>query len=215
MEIQFSDKQKNILDVAQRLFSCHGFAGTSVRDIAKDADVNIAMISYYFGSKEKLLEAIFRRHSEVVRLQIESILHNEKLTPIQKVEHLIDHYIEKFFSKQDFHRLVMREQINIKDTPIHEMMIEMKTQNFKLIRQLISEGQKKGEFKKNIDIPLMMATMLGTTNQLMTTQHFYRKTHSLEALPEEEFQKHLKKKLSTHLKSLFKAILTNESQKDK
>jgi len=36
----------------------NGFDGTSVRDIAQKAGVNLAMISYYFGSKEKLLEAL-------------------------------------------------------------------------------------------------------------------------------------------------------------
>ena len=174
MESKYSDKQKVILDVAQKLFAENGFAGTSVRDIAKEAEVNIAMISYYFGSKEKLLEAIFLRHGEVVRLQIESILHDEKLTPLQKVEQLIDHYIEKYFSKQNFHLLVMREQLSSKESPIHSMLGEMKRNNMNLIKQLIADGQKKGDFKKNVDVPLMMATMLGTTNQLMTTKNFYK-----------------------------------------
>jgi AcrR family transcriptional regulator len=215
MESTLSDKQKIILDVAQQLFADQGFAGTSVRDIAKGADVNIAMISYYFGSKEKLLEAIFKRHAEVVRLQLESILNKVTLSPTQKVEHLVDHYIDKYFSKQNFHRLVMREQLSSKENPIASMLAEMKVQNMNLIKQLIAEGQKKGDFKKNIDIPLMMATMLGTTNQLMTTQAFYRKVNNLQSMPDEDFQKHLRKKLSHHLKSLFKAILTNEAQNTK
>jgi len=53
----YSEKQLGILLVAERLFADKGFHGTSVRDIAQEADVNIAMISYYFGSKDKLLEA--------------------------------------------------------------------------------------------------------------------------------------------------------------
>lgn len=206
----FTDKEKNILDVAQRLFAEKGFVGTSVRDIAKEADVNIAMISYYFGSKEKLLEAIFIRHGEYVRLQLESIVKNEALTPIQKVEHLIDHYIDKYFSKQNFHKLVMREQLNTDGSPISCMLKDLKQQNGEFIKQLIADGQRKGIFKKNIDIPMMMCVMLGTTNQLMTTQNFYREIHHLESLSEEQFQKHLRKKLSTHLKTLFKAILTND-----
>ncbi|HTN44938.1 MAG TPA: TetR family transcriptional regulator [Flavipsychrobacter sp.] len=215
MESTFSDKQKIILDVAQQLFADQGFAGTSVRDIAREADVNIAMISYYFGSKEKLLEAIFKRHAEVVRLRLESIIHNAALSPVQKVEHLVDHYIEKYFSKQNFHRLIMREQLSTKESPIASMLAEMKTQNMNLIKQLIAEGQKKGNFRKNIDIPLMMATMLGTTNQLMTTQAFYRQVNNLQSMSDEDFLKHLRKKLSHHLKSLFKAILTHEAQNTK
>ncbi len=53
-----TDKKEHILTVAEQLFGDKGFDGTSVRDIAHGADVNLAMISYYFGSKEKLLEAL-------------------------------------------------------------------------------------------------------------------------------------------------------------
>jgi hypothetical protein len=56
-----------------------------------------------------------------------------------------------------------------------------------------------------------MNTMIGTATQLIITQHFYRECHHLQAMPEVEFQKHLKKKLSHHLKTLFKAILTYEA----
>ncbi|WP_431212540.1 TetR family transcriptional regulator [Puia sp. P3] len=59
-----SDKREHILTSAEKLFAEKGFDGTSVRDIAQLAGVNLAMISYYFGSKEKLLEALieFSRH---------------------------------------------------------------------------------------------------------------------------------------------------------
>ena len=43
---------------AEKLFAEKGFAATSTRDIAKNAGVNVSMISYYFGSKEKLFEEI-------------------------------------------------------------------------------------------------------------------------------------------------------------
>ena len=51
------DKRDQILEAAEELFAQKGFEGTSVRDLAKKAKVNVAMISYYFGSKEKLFES--------------------------------------------------------------------------------------------------------------------------------------------------------------
>ena len=51
-------KEENILFAAEKLFAEKGFEGTSTREIAKDANVNISMISYYFGSKEKLYEKL-------------------------------------------------------------------------------------------------------------------------------------------------------------
>ena len=53
-----NDKQLQILLVAEKLFAEKGFDGTSIRNIAKEAGINIAMVSYYFGSKEKMLEAL-------------------------------------------------------------------------------------------------------------------------------------------------------------
>ena len=50
------DKKEIIISTAMKLFAQKGFEGTSVREIASGADVNPAMISYYFGSKEKLFE---------------------------------------------------------------------------------------------------------------------------------------------------------------
>ncbi len=50
-------KQK-ILDVAIKLFAQKGFDGTSIRDICKTADVNLCLISYYWGGKQELYNGI-------------------------------------------------------------------------------------------------------------------------------------------------------------
>tara|TARA_R110000868_G_scaffold84822_6_gene238967 strand:- start:41286 stop:41936 length:651 start_codon:yes stop_codon:yes gene_type:complete len=50
-----------ILDAAESLFSIHGFAETSMRDITSDAGVNLAAINYHFGSKEDLVQEVFIR----------------------------------------------------------------------------------------------------------------------------------------------------------
>ena len=55
------NKRFEIELAAQRLFALNGFRATSIRDIAKAANVNSSMISYYFRSKEQLLSGIFKR----------------------------------------------------------------------------------------------------------------------------------------------------------
>lgn len=54
--------QGRLLDAAEGLFCERGFKGTSIRDIAASAGCNIASVNYYFGSKEKLYEEVWRRH---------------------------------------------------------------------------------------------------------------------------------------------------------
>jgi AcrR family transcriptional regulator len=207
----YSEKQIAILNSAERLFAQTGFDGTSVRDIANDAGVNVAMISYYFGSKEKLMEAVFESRNAAIKLKIENLLLDEKRSNLDKVFILIDDYVEKFIRQREFHCIMMREQLATKDTQVSEIILSLKKRNLSSIKKLIHEGQKSGEFKKNIDTVLMMATMVGTVSQVITSMRFYRQMYNLENLGEEEVYKHIRKKLSIHLKNLFKITLTNEA----
>lgn len=208
--MEYNDKQIQIMEAAEKLFAEQGFAGTSVRDIAEAAHVNLAMISYYFGSKEKLMEAMFHHRGSDFKIQLENILQNKNLSPIQKVEKLIDDYIERIYRKQCFHKIMTREQMVNSTSAITEQIYELKQRNYSLIKQLIQEGQKNGDFKKNIDISFLMMTLSGTASQLVTAQRYYRKINNLESMPDEEFEKLMKKKLSSYLKNLFKAVLTYE-----
>jgi AcrR family transcriptional regulator len=208
--MEYNEKQVQIMETAETLFAEKGFNGTSVRDIAEKAQVNLAMISYYFGSKDKLLEALFAYRGETIKLQLESWIENKELTAMEKMNMLIDHYIDKVMSQQCFSRIMAREQVMNHTGVTAELIVRMKKRNQELIGKLIQDGQKKGEFKKNIDIPLMMATLIGTANTMVTTQHYYREINSLQNMSAEEFQKHIRKKLSQHLKKIFKAILTYE-----
>src|ERR1700759_5468631 len=109
--MELNEKQIQIIEVAERLFADKGFDGTSVRDIAEEAGVNVAMISYYFGSKEKLLESLFTYRSEASILKLEDLLHDKEMSSLQKVYTLIDYYIDKIQSQTCFHQIMMREQV--------------------------------------------------------------------------------------------------------
>jgi len=56
-----TDTKEQILDAAERLFSAHGFAGTSLRSVTKEAGVNLAAVHYHFGTKDDLLRAVLSR----------------------------------------------------------------------------------------------------------------------------------------------------------
>ena len=208
--MEYNDKQVQIMETAEILFAEKGFNGTSVRDIAEKAHVNLAMISYYFGSKDKLLESLFDYRGEHVKLKLESMVEDKTLSSFEKLDLLIEHYIEKIMNQQCFSRIMLREQVVNHTGITAELITQMKKRNQQIISKLIHQGQKKGEFKRNIDIPLMMATLVGTAGHIIATQPYYREINNLQSMSEEEFQRHMKKKLSQHLKKLFKAILTNE-----
>jgi len=209
--MEYNDKQLKIIDTAEKLFSNNGFEGTSVRDIAKESDINVAMVSYYFGSKEKLLEAIFAYRISITRLTMENILQSKEHTPIQKVDILIDRYVEKMMNNQCFYRLMLQEQTVREINKVSDIVLEAKMKNYEMVKKIIAEGQRSGEFRKNVDVQFMMATMVGTANHFMIYEDFYRRLNHLEDLSDEEIKNHIRKKLTHHLKTLFKAYLTHEA----
>jgi AcrR family transcriptional regulator len=64
-----TETQIRILDAAEELFMQHGFEGASMRMLTAKAGVNLAAINYHFGSKDALIEAVFRRRLDVMNAE--------------------------------------------------------------------------------------------------------------------------------------------------
>jgi AcrR family transcriptional regulator len=60
------DTRVRILDAAESSFALHGFDGITVRHIAKLADIDVALVYYYFTSKRSLFDQVFERRAELV-----------------------------------------------------------------------------------------------------------------------------------------------------
>ena len=208
--MNLSDKQIQIIKTAELLFAERGFDGTSVRDIAHEAGVNIAMISYYFGSKEKLMEALLEWRVGEIKIRVESLIKDDRYSPLEKVDMLIDEHIDRAMQKQSFHKIMVSVQVTNKNPSILKAANKVKIRNAKVIAELIKDGQKKGVFKKNIDLILMLNTLVGTVNQNMMSLDYYREFNGQMDMTDDAFHTAIKRKLSIHIKKLFKAILTNE-----
>jgi AcrR family transcriptional regulator len=202
------DKRHQIIDTALGLFAEKGFEGTSIRDIAEKASVNVAMVNYYFGTKEKLFEQIVEYKSSATRGLLDEILKNETITPIQKIEAVIDSYIEKLFTHRMFHRLIQQELILNQREALQNSIVNNFIPNANIVKNIIEAGIKKGEFKK-VDIELTIATLNGTINQVLLSRKFCNRLMNKndDYIPYEDTK--FKKRVSTHLKQLMHAHLLN------
>ncbi|MDB5222240.1 MAG: TetR/AcrR family transcriptional regulator [Chitinophagaceae bacterium] len=207
----YNDKHIQIIETAEELFAKKGYEASTVRDIAEEAGVNIAMISYYFGSKEKLLEALFNHRLGNLKMRVESLLKNDSLSPFQKIDILIDEHIERVIQHEGFYKIMLCEQVINKNPVIIKLLLEIKKRNSGLINELIIDGQEKGAFKKNVDVILLMSTLVGTVIQTLINCPFYREYNEMKKTPAKEFEETMQKRLSLHVKKIFKAILTNEA----
>ncbi len=198
-----------------KLFGQKGFEGTSVREIAKDADVNLAMISYYFGSKENLFENVVEYKSSGIK-GVFAELENSSIPQIEKIYKIIDSYIERMFSNPQFHHLLHRELSLDQRPQMHDAITEILLRNVVTIKAIIQKGIDTGQFK-TVDTELTIATLIGTINHLLISEAMCRKLlqKSKDFNP---FQsKKLKERLSEHLKQLMRSHLlkNNKPQKNK
>ena len=203
-----TDKKIQILQVAEVLFAEKGFDGTSIRDIAKEAKINVAMVSYYFGSKELLLEALVIFRVSEIKEQLD-ILILEELQPLEKINKLIEMYINRINDNRCMYQILHFEVSSSKRKINMQAFTELKKENLKSMEAIILEGQEKGIFKKDINIPLLPSTMLGPYFHFNLNRSYYEELFGLDT--EEKYNNYIKTTLTMHIQQTIKALLIYES----
>ena len=206
-----NEKQQQILNVAEALFASKGFIGTSVRDIAAAAQVNVAMISYYFGSKEKLLQRLLLNRTEQSRALLNDLKQDEHLDPWEKINRIIDFYVDQLLNNRRFHTIMSRQMSMMQDEEVIKMLVDMKRSNLSLIQQIIREGQRKKVFRK-VDIALTVGSVIGTISQVSMSKPFYEQLLHMDGQDEEKYFEKIRPKLKAHLRSLMHNHLACKDQ---
>jgi len=92
-EVRSVDTRERILDAAERLFMGHGYEGTSMRQITSEAAVNLAAVNYHFGSKESLMQEVFRRRLDWLndeRMRVLNLMEGESAGKALKPSQIVD-----------------------------------------------------------------------------------------------------------------------------
>ncbi|MCX6171448.1 MAG: TetR family transcriptional regulator [Flavobacterium sp.] len=205
---EFNEKQIEILQVAENLFAEIGFDGTSIRDIAKTANINIAMISYYFGSKEKLLEALLLYRISGMSLDLET-LYQESISPTQKIEKLIAYYISIINNNRCMYQILHFEHSSKKREINLDAFTEVKNNNLKLIENIIKEGQEQGLFQPNINVALLPPIIIGSFIHIHMNKKYYEEI--LDLKNDSDFDNYVLTDLTSHIQKTIKALLVYEN----
>lgn len=147
--------EQRIIEIATELFAKNGYEGASIRDICKKADVNISMISYYFGGKKELYEKILSSIVEKIitymrtNLGLEEIPTNfDNITKEQKVEFFfkaINYIIDYFYSYKisDSEMMIFfKEQIT--------SGVTLNAAGYNIFRKLLASILEKDENDKEV-----------------------------------------------------------------
>ena len=107
--------EEKIKEAAHTVFTRKGYVATKVRDIAAEAGINLALVNYYFRSKEKLFELIMAETIQKVLSEVKIIITDEQASLIEKVERIADHYITMLLNNPDVPLFIINETFSGSD----------------------------------------------------------------------------------------------------
>lgn len=106
---QASSTEEKIKEAARTVFMKKGYSATRTRDIAEEAGINLALLNYYFRSKEKLFELVMMEKFQAFFGVIFPILNDESTTLSKKVELIADRYAVLLIENPDLPIFILSE----------------------------------------------------------------------------------------------------------
>jgi AcrR family transcriptional regulator len=157
MEIGSSPKLR-ILETAEELFAARGLDGVSVRDIADQAQVNVAMINYYFGNKDGLYLGIIENYFEELTGALENAF-NHKNDPRVRLRMFIDSYADFLFSRSNAAQLIIRVE-GQDDEHVERLVNKYLASTQAKLVDVIRQGINEGYFRP-VDPNLTVISLMG------------------------------------------------------
>jgi len=205
-------KEENILFAAEKLFAEKGFPGTSTREISKAANVNISMISYYFGSKEKLYEKLVEYRMNEGQSFSKDLVERTDINEWEKIEKIVDQFAGRVRNNKCFYRIMQREQLYTENPQIAEFLKQTKLGFLTMYSKILESGLNNGIFTKNPPIYLLHSTVSGTLFYASNATGMYKEFLKNDEA-EHVFEERYFTELIQHIKHILKDLLGYEKNK--
>ncbi|SMP06093.1 TetR/AcrR family transcriptional regulator [Chryseobacterium profundimaris] len=204
MKKKFTEKQIHILNIAEELIAKKGYEGTSVRDICSKANINVAMISYYFGSKEKMMSYLYQYRVLKTRENFSEFADTIKEgRPEMQMKEIIKYIVAQLFKYNYFHGFVtqeLRHTENLKDELMDFYQLFVKK-----LDEVIKKGVTSGVFTFTPKPEDILTTIIGSTLFVIRNRNFYELY--VPNKTEETYSKEAEKKVRMNLLMSVFAIL--------
>lgn len=104
--------EEKIMTAARKVFLSKGYAAARTRDIAEEAGINLALLNYYFKSKEKLFDIIMLENLKHFIGGILHVVNDEETAFDEKIKLIVDQYISNLSATPDLPIFVLSELRN-------------------------------------------------------------------------------------------------------
>jgi AcrR family transcriptional regulator len=170
-----ANQRERLLDAAVACFAADGVAATSLRSIALKAGVTPALVNYYFGSKQQLVDAfVAERVTNVVQVLRENLLAagDDPRALIAAFVHGIHEAVARFpWLPSLWVREVLNEQGVLRDV-LPKIIAPQVTH---LLARMLVDAQKRGAIGPDLDPRLLIVSLVGLTMFPLAAEHLWRR----------------------------------------
>ena len=187
-EFELSTKSK-LLKAAITVFSNHGFAGGSVRQIADLAGTNIAAITYHYKSKKQLWQAAFIHLQEQM---IEAILKDQQLwsemTAYERVKNTTKNYVRFCARHPELHRITLFETIH--GSEMHDWLNEQKLTLFsRKSLEWVTLAQQEGVYTNGVPAFHLHFIATHASNSIFLLAPHIKAAFGIDVFEEEQIER--------------------------
>ena len=178
-----TDKREAILRAAIKTFAGKGFFNSKVADIAKEAGVADGTVYLYFKNKDDILHSVFDRAMD------EFIAEGKKELavlddPKEKLQRIAELHLERLGADRDM-AIVFQVELRGSTKFMQEFSAAGFSEYLNIIQEIITEGQKNGDFRKDLK-PIVCAKILyGALDEMVTNWILSKNSYPLAPMAQE------------------------------
>lgn len=152
-----ADAETKIKDAARKVFLEQGYEGAKIRQIADEAGVNLAMVNYYFRSKDQLFKSIYLETFREFLGRMVVMLNEE--TPLEvKIWKIVDRYTDFILDNPLIPMFVLSEQRQQGSSFLQDLGVKNIIENSFFHKQLLEEAQA-GRIRSVQPLQIMVTIM--------------------------------------------------------
>lgn len=180
------DTETKLIETAIGLFAKKGFTGVSIRELAREANVNSALISYHFGGKEGLYKAVMEDQFSPIAQVLKNFESMVDLSPRERLyeyaRNIVIIHRQRPFLAQCFH-IELANPSACCESVIKKYVSRI----FQFIHKTLAEGVNNGDFKPNLKLEYATISLAGIMNFFFITRPIFQEFQEFSDQIDEEY----------------------------
>lgn len=157
----FTERQKEIVNKSIDIIATKGIQGLTIKNLSKEIHISEPAIYRHFESKTDILMSILNNFEEVSS-SMDLELKTGKGSTVKRIEIMFFKIIEMFSREPSRISVIFSEEVFKNDEKLKNKIVNIMNMKVKAIEDVLLEGQKKGEIRKDIDNKTLALIVAGT-----------------------------------------------------